>query len=78
MENNMERYILDELDKKEKEFIEENGEAPSMVILDLYSYMELAKELGKDLVEEEYKYLHGCYKIIVDDIAEEEFIRFVS
>ena len=74
----MERYILDELDKKEQEFIEENGEAPTMVILDLYSYIELAKELGKDLVEEEDTDLHGCYKSIAEDIVEGEFLRVIS
>lgn len=72
------RYIIDELDKKEQDFIATNGEAPTMVIMDLYSYLQLAQELGKDLVNEEYRYLFGCYKIIVDEIAEGEFIKFVA
>lgn len=74
----MEKNILEELETREKEYISTNGKAPSMVILDIYSYLELAKELGKDLIEDDIRYLHGCYRIIVDDIADEEIIKFVS
>lgn len=73
----MEKFILDEIDRKEQEFLAVHGKAPSRIILDHYSYLLLAQELNKDLVEEDFGYLYDCYEIIVHGLSETELIEFI-
>jgi len=74
----METFIFEEIDRKEKAFIAKHGSAPSRLLLDNYSYLQLAKELNKDLVEDDFRYLHDCYEIIVHGLSEDEIIEFIS
>lgn len=73
----MERFILEELDRKEQEFIAKYKEAPKRLLLDPYSYVQLALELDKDLVEDDLRYLHDCYEIIVHGLSQTEVIEFI-
>jgi hypothetical protein len=73
----MEKFILEELDRKEQEFIAKHNAAPKRLLLDPYSYVQLAAELDKDLVEEDLRYLHDCYEIIVHGLSQTELIEFL-
>lgn len=73
----METFIFDEIDRKEKEFIAKYGKAPSRILLDHYSYIQLASELDKDLIEDDFRYLHDCYEIVVHGLTENQVIEFI-
>ena len=77
IQSKMETFIFDKIDRKEKEFIAKHGEAPSRILLDHYSYLMLAKELNKDLIEDDFRYLHDCYEIVVHGLTEDEVIEFI-
>lgn len=76
-QSNMEKFILEEIDRREQDFLAKHKQAPKRILLDPYSYVRLAQELDKDLLQEELRYLHGCYEIIVHAYSEDEIIEFL-
>lgn len=71
-------YIFDELDRALKGFIADNDRSPSSLRLDLYTYLELKRELGYD--EDDYdtviKTWNG-FHVIPDMNEDERTIEFL-
>lgn len=73
MEN---EFIFEDLDVAEKAYLAKHGASPSVLELDIYTYLTLKEALGLDDFEE-LNYYHGTYKIVVDVISEDRTLRFL-